>query len=130
MTLERQIVALDEFGISRQHHVADAAPAVEARLAQAADRNAYLPAFQHVLDVALLGRLADRLPYQRLGGPQQTLRVLEAFSSRIEPTVDEMHGALPEGVSRPASPACTIRLPADPGGLPRAPSPLARQTRK
>src|SRR5258707_10375331 len=114
MTLERQIVALDEFGISRQHHVADAAPAVEARLAQAADRNAYLPAFQHVLDVALLGRLADRLPYQRLGATQETLPVLEAFSSRIETTVDEMHGAPPAGVSRPASRACTTRRAAAP----------------
>src|SRR6266436_422976 len=93
LILARQIVALDVFAVSRQHDVADAAPAVEARLAQTADRNAYLSALQDILDLALLGRLADRLPYQRLGATQETLPVLEAFSSRIETTVDEMHGA-------------------------------------
>src|SRR6185437_9251665 len=110
----RQDIALDIFLVAGKHHIADAALAVQARLVHPIERDADLAALQDVLDVAVLRHLLDRVLNQRLCAAQEPLPVLEAFASRVQAPVDDVHGHLYIGFNQPASRACTTRRAGEP----------------
>ena len=86
--------------------IARAALAVEARLAHALERNADFAAFQHILDVAVLGGFLDGALNQRLGAAQEPLAVLQALAARVQPPIDDVHGHC----RCPPQPACFTRM--------------------
>src|SRR6266404_9065061 len=105
-TRTRKHVAFDEFLVSGKHHVASAAFAAKARLVHPVERNADLAAFQDIPDVAALGRFLDGALNQRLGTAQEPLAVLEAFTTRIQAPIDDVHSHC---CIRP-QPACFTRM--------------------
>jgi hypothetical protein len=113
------LVALPVFLVAGQHMVADAArPVVEARLPDAMQGDADLAPCIGAADVPFGGGIADRLLHQGLRPAQEALSVGQAAAAGIQAAVKDLHRvlglAIRFGVSRPASPACTIR----PAGAP------------
>src|SRR4051812_32573442 len=55
------------------------------------ERNTHLPAFQDILDVAVLRGFLYRTLNQRLGTTQEPLTVFKAFAAWIQAPVDDVH---------------------------------------
>src|SRR5262249_12632216 len=106
----RQHVAFDELLIPGEHLVAGAAVAtVEARLVHAVERDADLPALQHVADLAALRGLLHRPLHQRLGPAQEPLTGLDALAARGQAPIDDVHDRFRIRLSRLALLARTLR---------------------
>src|SRR6266702_6082460 len=110
----RKHVTFDEFLVTGKHHVACAAFAAKARFIHPVEWDADLAAFQDIPDVAALRRFLDGALNQRLGTAQETLAVLEAFTTRIQAPINDVHCHGCIRLSQPASPACTIRRAGEP----------------
>src|ERR1700722_10359432 len=100
---------------------------MKSRLAPSFKWNADFPAVQHILDVAIFGRLLDGSLNQRLGAAQKPLTVLQALVVRIAPPINDMHGHSPVYLSRLASRACTIRQVGGPDARYNRVRPCARR---
>src|SRR5262245_37762002 len=79
------------------------------------ERDADLPALQHVADLAALRGLLHRPLHQSLGPAQEPLTVLEALAARVQAPIDDVHDRFRIRLSRLASLACTIRPDGAPG---------------
>jgi len=78
----------------------------KARLIHPVERNADLAAFQDIPDVAAFGRFLDGAQNQRLGTAQEPLAVLQAFTTRIQAPIDDVHSHC----CIPPQPTCFTRM--------------------
>src|SRR5258707_207379 len=111
----RKHVTFDEFLVSGKLHVARSAFAAKGRFIHPVEWDADLAAFQDIPDVAVLRGLLDGALNQRLGTTQEALAVLQAFTTRIQAPINDVHcHSCIRLLSQLASRACTIRRAGEP----------------